>query len=262
MVAKTDGLSLRGLAKSFQGLRALDGIDLEVPGGSVLGLIGPNGSGKTTLFNLITGVYPPDSGDVIFEGRSLAGLAAHEIVRGGIARTFQNLRLFQFMSVYENVRAARHAGAAAAEAVWIRPAARRIERDAVMGHLEVMGLAGRAHELASTLPLADQRRLELARALAANPRLLLLDEPAGGMTPRETAAMAEAIAGHAIPGRTVILIEHKIDMVTELCPRVCVLNFGRRIAAGATAQVLRAPEVLEAYLGPDPVEEPARHAGG
>jgi branched-chain amino acid transport system ATP-binding protein len=262
MAAKTDGLSLKGLAKRFHGLQALEGVDLEVPGGSVVGLIGPNGSGKTTLFNLVTGVYAPDSGEVVFEGRSLVGLAAHRIMRRGIARTFQNLRLFQFMTIYENVRGARHAGAAAVEAIWISPAARRAERDAVMGHLDALGLADRAHDLAATLPLADQRRVELARALAANPRLLLLDEPAGGMTPRETAAMAEAIATHAIPGRTVILIEHKIDMVAQLCPRLCVLNFGRRIAAGPTAEVLRAPDVLEAYLGPDPVEERSRHAGG
>lgn len=262
MATATGGLSIRGLSKSFQGLQALDTVDLDIAEGASLGLIGPNGSGKTTLFNLITGIYPPDQGEIHFGDEVLAGRSAHEIFGRGVARTFQNLRLFEHMTVYENVRSARHAANAPGGLLWMSGAARKNERDAIMGYLETAGLADRAHDLPSALPLAGQRRLEVARALAAEPRLLLLDEPAGGMTPRETVSMAEALARHVLPGRTVILIEHKIDMIADLCPRLCVLNFGRKIADGETNRVLRAREVVEAYLGSGPVGEEGGHAGG
>jgi branched-chain amino acid transport system ATP-binding protein len=248
-MAATGGLSIQGITKRFQGLVALETVDLELAPGEALGLIGPNGSGKTTLFNVITGVYRPDAGRIVLEGEDITELPAHAISRRGIGRTFQNLRLFGRMSVYENVRAARHAKARAISHLWQGRAAARAERAAVMAQLEAVGLASRADDLAGELPLAGQRRLELARALAAEPRLLLLDEPAGGMTPAETGEMARLIAEHAMPGRGVIVIEHKIDMLARLCRRLCALNFGRKIAEGDAEAVLRDGEVLEAYLG-------------
>lgn len=162
------------------------------------------------------------------------------------------------MTVYENVRAARHAGAPALSQLWLGRAAGRAERDALMDRLAAVGLEDRAEDLAAELPLAGQRRLELARALAAEPALLLLDEPGGGMTPAETDHMADIIATHAMPGRSVIVVEHKLDMLSRLCDRLCVLNFGRKIAEGTADAVLRTPDVLEAYLGTE--DEPDRHA--
>lgn len=250
-MAATACLSLRGVSRRFAGVTALDAVDLELGQGEALGLIGPNGSGKTTLFNLVTGVYAPDAGQIDFEGHDIAALPAHAISRRGIGRTFQNLRLFPRMTVYQNVRTARHARAPWASQLWQGPAERRAERDAIMGCLAAVGIDGRAEDLAGDLPLAGQRRLELARALAAEPRLLLLDEPAGGMTPAETEDMARVIAEHAMPGRTVVVVEHKIDMLSRLCPRLAVLNFGRKIAEGSARAVLRDASVLEAYLGQD-----------
>ncbi len=257
-MASPGTLRIEGLTKRFQALTALEDVDLALESGEALGLIGPNGSGKTTLFNLISGVYPPSAGRISFNGNDITGDPAHRISRRSIGRTFQNLRLFPRMTVYENVRAARHAGAPALSQLWVGRAARRVERDAVMDRLAEVGLADRAEDLAAELPLAGQRRLELARALAAKPTLLLLDEPAGGMTPAETDHMAEIIATHAMPGRSVIVVEHKLDMLSRLCNRLCVLNFGRKIAEGTADAVLRNPDVLEAYLGTE--DEQDRHA--
>ena len=244
-------LTVEGLSRRFGGIEALAGLDLQVARGEVLGLIGPNGSGKTTLFNIITGVYAPDAGSIELNGQAIGELAPADIIRCGVARTFQNLRLFRRMSVFENVWAAQHAlpDLRPWELLLAKRGRERERRQRVEALLEATGLADRADALAGSLPLPDQRRLELARALAREPELLLLDEPAGGMTPRETEAMAALIREVAAPGRTCIVIEHKMDLITGICGRLCVLNFGRKIAEGAPSRVLEHPDVIEAYLG-------------
>ena len=244
-------LSVEGLSRSFGGVAALAELDLRVAPGDVLGLIGPNGSGKTTLFNVMTGVYPVDQGSIRLRGEDITNLKPPAIVRRGVARTFQNLRIYRRMTVFDNVWVAQHSlpGVGLRELIVARPAAERARRAEVDRLLEATGLADRAGLLAGELPLPEQRRLELARALVRSPDLLLLDEPAGGMTPSETAAMAALIRDVAAPGRTCIVIEHKMDMLTDLCTRMVVLNFGRKIAEGTPDEVLTHPDVLEAYLG-------------
>ncbi len=246
-------LRIEGLNRAFGGVEALVDVNLAVAEGEVLGLIGPNGSGKTTLFNVLTGVYPADSGRILLRGRDLTNRGSPEIIRSGIARTFQNLRLYRRMSVFDNVWAAQHSlpEVGLAELLFARRGPERRRRRQVEELLELTGLTERADMLAAELPLPDQRRLELARALARAPDLLLLDEPAGGMTPTETADMAALIRDVATPGRTCIVIEHKMDMLSGFCQRMCVLNFGRKIAEGPCDEVLRHGAVLEAYLGQD-----------
>ena len=246
-------LSVERLSRAFGGVAALEDLDLAVADGEVLGLIGPNGSGKTTLFNVITGVHAPDAGRVLLRGADITGSTPARIVRHGIARTFQNLRIYKRMSVRENVWVAQHSlpGVRPLELLSNRSAAERERRAEVDRLLDAVGLAARRDTLAGSLPLPDQRRLELARALVRSPSLLLLDEPAGGMTPAETAEMAALIRDFALPGRTCIVIEHKLDLISELCQRLCVLNFGRKIADGPPGAVLQQAEVLEAYLGRD-----------
>ncbi|MDE0052017.1 MAG: ABC transporter ATP-binding protein [Rhodospirillales bacterium] len=246
-------LRVERLSRSFGGVAALEALDLAVAEGEVLGLIGPNGSGKTTLFNVITGVHPPDTGRVMLRGEDISGSPPARIVRHGIARTFQNLRIYKRMSVRENVWVAQHSlpGIRPADLLSNRSAAERERRAEVERLLDAVGLADRRDVLAGSLPLPDQRRLELARALVRSPTLLLLDEPAGGMTPAETAEMAALIRDFALPGRTCIVIEHKLDLISALCQRLCVLNFGRKIAEGDPQEVLQQADVLEAYLGQD-----------
>ena len=248
-------LSIRGLTKNFGALRAIDDLHLEVDSGGIFGVIGPNGSGKTTLFNVISGVYKPAAGTVHYRGRDLTGLPSDRVARRGIARTFQNLKIFRRLTVLENVMGAQtgSTGVSFLQAAFPHPSHERARRGRALEILEQVGLADRRGVLAQELPLGEQRRLELARAMAREPDLIMLDEPAGGMTPRETDAMAGLIERVVADGPTVLLIEHKMGMVMSLCRRIAVLNFGRKIAEGTPAEIQRDGAAVEAYLGPGAV---------
>ena len=248
-------LAIRGLKKNFGALWAIDGLDLDVPSGGVFGIIGPNGSGKTTLFDVVSGICKPAGGTVRHRGGDLAGLSSDRIARRGIARTFQNLRIFRRLTVFENVLGAQTGSPEVPllQALLPHPALERGRRGKVLDVLERVGLADRRDALAQELPLGGQRRLELARAMAREPDVVMLDEPAGGMTPRETDAMARLIERIAADGPTILLIEHKMGMVMSLCRRIAVLNFGRKIAEGTPGEVRNDGAAIEAYLGPGAV---------
>ncbi|MDE0417604.1 MAG: ABC transporter ATP-binding protein [bacterium] len=240
-------LALEGLEKRFDALVALAGIDLEVATGEVLGIIGPNGSGKTTLLNTVTGVYPPSGGRVSFRGTDITGWKGHRIARLGIARTFQNIRLFPTMTVFQNVRAAQHSRESGS--LFDRPASSSVSARSVEFVLEQVGLLEEREVLANHLPLPARRRLEVARLLAVDAHLVLLDEPAGGMTPAETADMARLIREVVAPGRTCVVIEHKLALITSVCTRLCVLDLGCKIADGIPDEVLANSRVRDLYLG-------------
>jgi branched-chain amino acid transport system permease protein len=249
-------LEIRGLSKSFGGIRAVAGLDLTVMPGSIVAVIGPNGSGKTTFFNLVTGLTRPDAGRVLFAGADVTGLAPHVIVERGIARTFQNLRLFANMTVTDNVLVGTHARTAtgALGAVVRPPGVRREEQAARLRAARVLGLFGnrllpRAAHLARTLSYANRRRLEIARALVSEPMLLLLDEPTAGMNPTETLELTDQIRSLRDAGITILLIEHKLGVVNEIADYVIVLDHGEKIAEGRPEEVHRNEEVLRAYLG-------------
>ena len=248
-------LAIRGLEKNFGALRAIDDLHLDVASGGIFGLIGPNGSGKTTLFNVISGVYKPAAGTVHYRGRDLTGLPSDRVARQGIARTFQNLKIFRRLTVLENVLGAQtgSTGVSFLQVAFPHPRLERGRRSRALEILEQVGLADRRGVLAQELPLGEQRRLELARAMAREPDLIMLDEPAGGMTPGETDAMADLIARVAAGGPTILLIEHKMGMVMSLCRRIAVLNFGRKIAEGTPAEIQCDGAAIEAYLGPGAV---------
>jgi branched-chain amino acid transport system ATP-binding protein len=249
---------LRGLSKAFGGLRVVDGLDLYVDEGEIVSLIGPNGAGKTTVFNLVTGIYAPDAGEVLFDGENIAGLPPHAITQRGIARTFQTLRLFLNMSVKENVMAAAygHTKATVVESMLRLPRARREEREVAQMAEEKLGffgkrLSGYRHDQpAYSLSYANRRRLEIARAMGANPRLLLLDEPAAGMNPAETHELTELIGRlRTEGGYTVMVIEHDMHVVEGISDRVVALDHGVKIAEGSFHEVATNDRVIEAYLG-------------
>ncbi len=248
-------LEVKNLSISFGGLRAVDEFNVKIEKGQLYGLIGPNGAGKTTVFNLLTGVYKPTSGAVILDGQNITGKSTIEINKCGIARTFQNIRLFKNLSVLDNVKAGFHNlhKYSTLEGILRLPKYFKTEKkmdEKAMELLKVFGLEDEASTLADNLPYGKQRKLEIARALATNPKLLLLDEPAAGMNPSETQELMDTIRFVRDKfDMTVLLIEHDMKLVSGICEEVSVLNFGQELARGKTSDVLNNPEVIKAYLG-------------
>ncbi|MDO4344603.1 MAG: ABC transporter ATP-binding protein [Eubacteriales bacterium] len=248
-------LEVKNLGISFGGLRAVNAFNLNIEKGELYGLIGPNGAGKTTVFNLLTGVYKPDEGFVILDGENITGKPTIEINKHGIARTFQNIRLFKDMSVLDNVKVGlhNHHKYSTMAGIFRLPSYRKTEKEMnerAMELLKVFDLDGEAEYLASNLPYGKQRKLEIARALATDPKLLLLDEPAAGMNPNETAELMNTI--HFVRDNfdmTILLIEHDMKLVSGICEKLTVLNFGEVLCQGKTAEVLKDPQVITAYLG-------------
>lgn len=249
-VLKADHLGI-----SFGGLKAVEGFDLEIRENELVGLIGPNGAGKTTVFNMLTGVYQPTEGAVYLDGNLMAGKKPHQMVKAGIARTFQNIRLFKKMTVIDNVRVAfnLHMKYSVLQSILRTPLVWKEEEEIdrkARELLSVFNMEGLADHVAANLPYGQQRKLEIARALATNPKVLLLDEPAAGMNPTETAELMEAIS--IIRKRfhvSILLIEHDMSLVMKICERLVVIDYGQIIAAGTPQEVARDPKVIGAYLG-------------
>ncbi len=247
-------LSVSRLTKSFGGLTAVSNLTFDVPSGSIVGLIGPNGAGKTTVFNLITGIYRPDQGEILFDGSSIVGLRTHRIVARGIARTFQTIRLFQSLSALENVLAGHHCQmkTGLVGSLLHTGRQRREERQGIatsLKYLDYVGLEGQAAQLARNLSYGSQRLLEIARALATAPKLLILDEPAGGMNEQETTRLVDLIRSIRDRGITILLIEHDMSLVMRVCEKIVVMEYGLKIAEGGPEEIKSDQKVVEAYLG-------------
>jgi len=253
-------LKINNLSMDFGGVRALNRLDLDIKNGEIVALIGPNGAGKTTFFNCLTGIYTPTEGDILLyssdslEGISIKGLKPNKITEKGLARTFQNIRLFPQMTVLENVMIGRHCRTKSYifGAIFKNTANRKEEKETVdisYSILEKVGLADSVNEFAKNLPYGAQRRLEIARALATEPNLLLLDEPAAGMNPQETIGLVELIKEIAYDGLSILLIEHDMKLVMSLSHRIFVMDYGKKIAQGSPEEIRINPAVIKAYLG-------------
>ena len=242
---------LKEVCKSFGNLCALNSISMKIRPGIVTGLIGPNGSGKTSLVNIMSGVYPLDSGEIKLDGKDISGATSDQISRLGVFRTFQHIRVFERMTVIENVISAM----ISLEPFSLNSLLGQLRKPdglkvkTAQNMLEIMDLEKDAKLFANELPLSKRRRLEIARALARDPKVILLDEPSGGMTPKETEILANLILNHVLPGRTCILIEHKMDLIVRVCEELCVIHHGEKIAHGEPREVFNQPVVIEAYLG-------------
>ena len=247
-------LDVKNLSISFGGLRAVDGFEMQIEKGELYGLIGPNGAGKTTVFNLLTGVYKPNEGIIKLDGEDITGKKTIDINKAGIARTFQNIRLFKQLSVLDNVKVGlhNHYKYSTLEGILRLPKYKKVEKamdEKAMEILKVFDLDDEADVLATNLPYGKQRKLEIARAMATEPKLLLLDEPAAGMNPNETGELMTIQFVREHFGMTILLIEHDMKLVSGICEELTVLNFGQVLAQGKTADVLNNPEVISAYLG-------------